>query len=689
MTTCSSCGANIIDTDSRSCPMCGSSIDTHEPTNNAPGSESAISDPDFEPASPPLAFEPGLGFGNSASTYGKVYDEPKDEFTPENAEDDIDLDTLDTPPMGIDLDAEVSNQIDKPSRPINAPPPSINDDQKFVSADDKEALMKKLGQVQGSSQSECDGQSTNDSKFPSKMNSDFNSQQGKAHSSDSSTDTKEEPTGLPSPKMASKGRGVANFWRNYVELSGHPGLRTKDELVVNGRDYELRPKQIDRQWVVTAAAACLTIVLVLIGAQFVGEGINGQGTIMGIVLDDQGHPYLLGAEVRLPQSGQTVMSNTQGFFVCSDVAPGAHKVEYLVDGNLVATEFTTVVNDEISTLYLSPPVQTPSESERSIAMNDSQKESGNAGSATTNRASESRSTKSSKKRWAKLTLASGVDGARLVMDGQELGFGDITYVKLLPGKHSYTVSAEGHQQTSGTIMLKADRNNTLEVALTPLEPEVKEITYTADDFYYSGTIAISEGRYEAAIDEFSKAISSKPSYTEAYERRAQAYAAISAVQLAHDDFIRAAEIHRIHGNQSRAISSYNSAIKVNDKSMTAYLGRADLYLAQKQEIAAIADYEAAKDIDKKNPRVHFGLGKARFQQANYNRAIKHFKEARSLNRSDPLVHQYLMLAYFRADKTKDVRKSYRDFVDMATPDQMAQFRSDSKFSAVLRIVDND
>jgi tetratricopeptide (TPR) repeat protein len=222
-----------------------------------------------------------------------------------------------------------------------------------------------------------------------------------------------------------------------------------------------------------------------------------------------------------------------------------------------------------------------------------------------------------------------------------------------------------------------------------METAQKERVYSAEDFYYSGVADVKAGETQTAIDDFTKAIEQEPSYAEAHLARADVYAKLKKAEPAHDDYIRAAEIFRFQKNFNRAITAYNSAVGVNKKSVTAYLGRGDLYLAKGQEIAAIADYDTARKINKKNPAVHFGLGKARFQLDNHKRAIKHFKEARSLDGNNPVIYQYLMLSYLAVDNVKEVKKNFKKFAKVANDAEMERMVADHKYSAVLHVVDED
>ena len=134
--------------------------------------------------------------------------------------------------------------------------------------------------------------------------------------------------------------------------------------------------------------------------------------------------------------------------------------------------------------------------------------------------------------------------------------------------------------------------------------------------------------------------------------------------------------------------NYNKAIDLDQKSVAAYLGRGQLYLAEGQAMAAIADFDAAQDLDPHNPQIPFELGKARFSLNHYDKAIKHFREARSLDNRNPAIYQYLMLSYLAVDDHKQVKKAYEQFMQVASPQEIERFKSDTKYSAVIRLVED-
>jgi Tfp pilus assembly protein PilF len=511
---------------------------------------------------------------------------------------------------------------------------------------------------------------------------------------------------LPPPAMAKRDKGIAYFYRNYIQVLGRHEFFAGDELQIGHRIYELMPKRFNWKVFIATAVVLSALILFLVGTQFVSDTVTGKGEIIGMVLDEYGQPYVRGATLTFAELGRSINSNSQGFFRSGPIPEGSHKIEYRVDGKVLKVDYATVVGGKITMLSLKPDEQQlvavePNEpqykKERSIKSSQpipapvKPFEATSTGSETTSRKESPKATddKTEDKSSAKITLAANVENARLELDGTPLGAGNLTYSQINPGTHKYTISKDGYQPVNGTIKLSPGEKKTLAVELPLLEKSQKEKTYTEEDYYYSGLAALKDRDLERAVADLSKAIEQRPSYAEAYSARAETYSLTREKNLAHDDYIRAAEIYQIRKDLNQAITAYNNAIELDRKSVAAYLGRANTYLTKGEEIAAIADYETVVKLDKRNPQGYFGLGEARFKQGRYDTAAKHFRDARSLDSDNPLIHQYLMLCYLAMDDIKKVKQSFEKFETVATDEQMARFRTDPKFSAVLRVIENN
>ncbi len=494
--------------------------------------------------------------------------------------------------------------------------------------------------------------------------------------------------------MARRQRGVAFFYRNFIELKGSQQLADNDHLTVNEREYVLKKKTLSPKAIITLAAPVFLILLFIIGAQFVGNAGSGEGQIIGFVVDKNGQPYLKTAVVKFPDLGQSFETNAQGFFRTGDLPAGNHRMEYIIDGVSVGTDYATVTSDEITTVLLKPTGHElaqvidaqPASSIQSTASATSAEESPPADERSSP-TSGSRQKAASREGSSKIVLAANVDEARLTVDGRVLGAGNLTYSRLSPGRHSYSVSRDGFSTVSGSIELRAGKTSRLEVSLTPLTREAKLATYEGDDFFRSGLALLREGHYESAIADLTEAINKQPSRAEAYAARAQAYNARQQNSEAYADYLRAGEIYQIQNELNQSISAFSKAIELAPGEIAALLGRGNAFLSRGEHIAATADFESAIRLDEKNAQAHFCLGQTRFEQGYYRKAIEHFKDARSLEPDNPAVYQYLMLAYLGANDIKNVKKSYDKFTEVASGQQLQQLQRDSRFAAVMKVID--
>ena len=511
------------------------------------------------------------------------------------------------------------------------------------------------------------------------------------------------PTPLPeapSPKMAKRVRGLAFFHKNFIQLTGGQELREDDELIVAGREYALRKKQLSNKMLIGVVAPIAAIIIFFIGVYFSKGADTGAGSIIGVVLDDQSMPYITGAKIRLPELGKTYETNAQGFFKTEPIKSGSQKIEYIIDGQVIATDYATVVDGKVTLITLRPAEyqeseiveETPKPSPPTASREENQSSSSSNKKASTksgsnNSGSKSKKSSSSQSKFASLELAANVEGAKITVDGSVLGAGNLVYSKLKAGSHKYTVAKDGYQSVSGVITLSAGKTSRLEVQLPKATMAQKQQSNGEKEYYQAGSSDYDQGNYRGAVENLGEAIRLKPSYLAAYQKRADAYIALHYSDSAYADLVRAAEILAVNRDLNGSISTYNQAIELESKQVTAYLGRGNLYLRRGEEIAAITDFDMVVRLDKRNLQGYLGLGEARYNQGYYKKAAKHFRDARSVAPNDPEVHQYLMLSYLAAGDYKQVKKSYEDYAESVSAEELAQFRSDPQYGAVMKIVE--
>lgn len=695
---CPKCHQEITTEDSSFCSTCGTELSSIDPDQDSIGADEDLSIEVTEANPEEREFVGGQSeFKTSDGESPQAAPiRSSDEDAPNQGFRELDLGPIDQP---IGSSAGFDDQEPEPDKPkqveTGSGDSSPDSDDSYASDREKERIIGQLTSQSKPSQSTSAPNETDRVKIP---NPELSTQQQITKEEGNTSKAVE----LPTPVISSRGRGVALFYKNYIQLASHGELHSGDELTIKDRYYVLKPKKFNPKVLALVTAAAFALVLFFVGVMIVGGPSTGDGEIIGVVLDDLGQPYLLNARVKFPDLGKTTQSNSMGFFRAELVPSGTHRIEYYIDNELVATDFATVTADKVSMVLLQPdPIgEEPSSTQADESPQNTQNIDAARRAETTPVTTEKRpATKSSSKSKrssktsvkannAALSLEANVDGARLQLSGKILGAGNMTYRNLKPGVHNYALSADGYQTREGKVTLKSGKTKTLQITLEPLETAEKTKTFDQDDYYYSGVTALNAGDYETGLADLTRAIELDPGNADAYIKRAETYQALRLPSQAHDDFLRAAEILRMDKKYNTAITCFGKALESDKKSVPAHLGRADLYIALGEEIAAIADYQATLKLDKKNPRAHFGLGEARFRQgANYKKAIKHFKEARKLDPTNPLTHQYLMLSYLAVDDTKNLKKSYEKFIKNASANDVARFRSDAKYSAVLRVAE--
>jgi tetratricopeptide (TPR) repeat protein len=512
---------------------------------------------------------------------------------------------------------------------------------------------------------------------------------------------------LPSPQMAKRGKGIAYFYKNYIELKGAGELCADDEIVVNNREFILRPKKIKRGYLMGSAIGAF-VILLAVAASFFIKDTSGYGEVVGVVLGSNDSPFIQGATIRFPELGMSVQSNEQGFFKADHVPAGSHKIEYIVGNDILKVDYATVASNEISTVSLRPannqeaetttsttpprtvaskPVQQQPEVARSYQPPSPPPAKENKPSQTARTKTKKSTATSSRSSYGDVTLAANIDGAKFEVDGSVMGAGNLNYKRIKPGVHDYEVSLEGYHPIKGSFSLAAGESKTLKVTLSPMKTAEKKATMKQDDYYYSGVNALKSQDYDGAIKDLTHYINDKPSSADAFFHRAEANNGLLRVQKAHDDYVHAAELYQVKGNFNEAVTAYNRAIEIDGKSITAYLGRAAAYMNKGEELAAIADYDKVIYLDRRNFQAYFGLGEARYREGQYKQAIEQFKNARSVDERNALVYQYLTLSYLAADDYKNVKKSYEKFMEYASKEQKGRFADNSKYETVKKIVD--
>lgn len=482
-------------------------------------------------------------------------------------------------------------------------------------------------------------------------------------------------------------RRIAFFHKNRIELTGIQHPASGEELIIGDRYYLLKPKKIKQQYTAIAFAVGLALVLTIIAVQFILPTLPGNGSVVGIVLDDGGRPWASEIEVSLPEVGQKTKTDPSGFFRFDAVPTGTYKIRCSLPGGTVSSDNITVVGNDVATTILGVsknstmtnlPGQTASIA--SPATTNSERAGGSAVTA------ETAQGQASGIAYSAIRLKTNTENARLTVDGDVLGVGDLTYKKILSGKHRIAVSSEGYITWQGTVQLKPNETYALSVNLSQPAAAAQTQTYSADDFLKSGRTALSAGNLQSAIQDFTEAINLQPTMADALAGRAEAFR-LSENRTAYEaDLVKAAELYTSQNRFETAHGLYSEALATNRNSISALLGRAELYHRQNDRNSAMEDYKQVLKLEPQNLEANFELGKIYFAMGKNKDADKRFRQAREINPRMPEIYHYLMLNYLSRDDINKVKEVYADFKLNVTEDQVQSFKDNPRFDAVLRVV---
>lgn len=500
----------------------------------------------------------------------------------------------------------------------------------------------------------------------------------------------------PAIRKSSPVRKAAYFHRNFIQLTGNYSPSTGEEMIISDQYYLLKPKKIKSQYAIAIFAAVMVVVLVIIGSQFLSPTTPGSGSIIGVILNNDNQPFIGGTEISIPDNGKKVLSDAQGFFRFDKIPTGVYTIQYqLSDGSIISDEIS-IAGGDISTLTLGGKEafsnRTMPQSSNSSKTSQANKSRSNKKQTNSTPSKKTSQAKKTGKKYSALKLRANVENARLKMDGQILGSGNLTYKKLRPGKHKAEVSKSGYKTWKGTVTLKDDKTYVLKANLEKIELTQKETVAdpapqkTANDYYELGNSNLEQGNIQAAINDLSEAINLKPSMADAYKLRGDAYLNNSQSEKAENDYVRAGEIYASQKRESAAVNMFEKTLEINKKSIPAQLNLASHYKNSNNTDKALRLYKQVLRQDKNNFTANLESGKIYFSIGKNRDADKKLRKAKEQSPRSAEVYHYLMLNYFARDDFKKVKQSYADFRDNVSDNEIKSFQNNSQYDAIHRIV---
>gem|GEM_PF-2312167 len=708
MSPCSVCRYQIIDGTADICPNCGAPLKS-EPKNAVYDNAVPVTRGQETPAPPPETVraqdgDDALELCDPGEFLGSVPDTEAPRSTDRTP---IGKTTSPLPPgltseQGQDSEAQ-KNEAGKrnlqklSSEQIKAIRSNLMNGDDYVSPDRAGSIINNLSKSTSDSNSEPPSEKSSDSDHPENVAAQSND--AGAPAPEPRPVNAQSVHDIPQPGIVHSQspavRRVAYFHKNFIQLTGHSYPATGDELVIGELHYLLRPKKLKSKYVIGAFCVVLVLLLFAIGKQFLSPTLPGAGGIIGIVLDQDGRPYISGAQISLAETGKRVTSDAVGFFRFDKVPTGVYVVKFARPDGAAGTENVSVVNDLITTITLGKnwsqastgSVAEPEPVRNTPPQQEVVQQYGNTEPAPAGPSAQKEEKPVSVKDNAVIKLQANVEDAKVAINGQVVGMGNLAYKNIKPGIVKVNVTKDGYKGWNSVINLKSGEIYSLAVTLDKIESTPnQQHAYTAEDFYQSGQTMLGQGNPQAAAGDFTEAINLDPQLADAYQGRARAYQLTGTLAAAEADYIKAGQILAGQKRFETANDAFSRALEVNKRSIPALMALADLSERRGDRNKAFDIYAEALKYDEGNFQANFELGKLLYAAGKNKDADKRLRKACEIDPRSPEVYHYLMLNYFARDDFGKVKKTYADFKLNVPPDQIDKFKTDPKFDPILRIV---
>lgn len=177
-------------------------------------------------------------------------------------------------------------------------------------------------------------------------------------------------------------------------------------------------------------------------------------------------------------------------------------------------------------------------------------------------------------------------------------------------------------------------------------------------YYTEGCKMLSQKKYQAALDQFNKALELNPRYYEASHKKALVYQLTGYDKFAarryqeilnyrpdmDESRVNLAALHHKHKHYAGAEEQYRAVIDHNFYSFEAHYNLANVLLDQKKYEQALKEYKMCLKLEPNNAQVHNNLGVI-FLQKNYPEdALQEFKRAARLAPSNNLFSSNITIA---------------------------------------------
>ncbi len=478
----------------------------------------------------------------------------------------------------------------------------------------------------------------------------------------------------PSAKSAC----VARLSGQSLRFPAGTRLIPGETAIVAGRAFDIRSAGTFtmRFWLQGTGLVMLVALAAVCVSYMSGE--PPRGSVIGVVVDANSGRIIPGADVT-SDNGPTVQANAAGLYSINNMTTGLFTLTASAPG--YSTQSGTVIRQSGENGQLAfalVPLETPvNATERTKTAPVTDATSGDASDADLSTAASG---------YGNIALNVDFDDFLVFVDDVIYGKNARKLKRMPSGTHKIVLQLDGFEDYATTIDVKARTTATITVAKSDLTPKANPLHRA------KGHFALAKGYQEKnmwpqAIEALNAGLALDPQNADALQDRGWARLKSNDAAGARTDFLAAAQLHKDANRYLNAVACAGYLIDMDRGKPDGYMRRAGYYLAMSEYAKAINDYEQAVKFDKKSAANQMALGEACFASGDYRRAAKEFDKARKLSDDPSTPFVRLLISLSKAGEDDQVRKKYKEFSGVATPDRLKQLRTNPDWLRVLQIVD--
>lgn len=471
--------------------------------------------------------------------------------------------------------------------------------------------------------------------------------------------------------------GVAHLSGLSLRFPMHTKIMPGEIVVVGHKPFEVRKEKFLTPVVAVKGVGLLVLtVLAIVGVTSLFSGPSG-GTVSGVVLDRTTGRIIPNASVTF-EGGGSATTNLAGMYSLDGLRSGLFKMTASADGYESQSGSVVCPADGNAQLaFALMPIGFSGMAAQATTPTTIAPESVSEEQADANNEALA---------YGNINLETDFTDYLVFVDGVLYGKDAKKIKRLNAGEHRVIVLLEGFEEYSTNIEVKARGTHTIEVAKAKLTPRVDPVK-RAKAFFVEAKELLDRGLYPVAIEKYNQGLQDDPQNASALQYRGWAYSKAGNIEAARADLLRAANLHADGNRFLDAVACAGHLIELSPEDPQAYLRRADYFTQMREHEKAIKDCESAVKLDKKAYDPQLALAEACFVAGDYKRAAKEFDKCRKLTDSPADAYVSMLISLSRSGEDDQVRKKFKDFSEVATPELQKKLRDNPDWLRVLQIVD--